>query len=38
VGGRALEIVADWVGFLRMEQLRGSDDPLFPATLVVAPG
>lgn len=32
VGGDALEIVADWIGYLEREQHWGGDDPLFPAT------
>lgn len=34
VGGSALEIVADWVTFLRGEKLFGDADPLFPRTLM----
>ncbi len=30
----ALNIVAEWVGFLKAERLWGLDDPLFPATRV----
>lgn len=33
VGGVALEIVSDWVSYLRQEKLWGNDDPLFPKTL-----
>jgi integrase len=32
VGDEVRGIVADWVSFLREEQLWGNDDPLFPAT------
>ena len=35
VGDEVRQIVADWVNYLRMELLWGSDDPLFPATLVL---
>ena len=34
VGDEILEIVADWVTYLREEKLWGNDDPLFPATQV----
>jgi integrase/recombinase XerC len=34
VGDKILEIVTDWVSFLRDEKLFGNDDPLFPSTLV----
>lgn len=34
VGDEILEIVTNWVTFLRDEKLWGNDDPLFPATLV----
>lgn len=34
VGDGFLEIVADWVQFLREEKLWGNDDPLFPATRI----
>jgi integrase len=34
VGGRALEIVTDWLDFLVKDRLWGLDDPLFPATRV----
>ena len=33
VGGQALEIVTDWIGWLRSEKQWGDDDALFPATL-----
>jgi integrase len=36
VGDGILEIVAEWVRFLREEKLWGTDDPLFPATRIVA--
>jgi len=29
-----LEIVTDWITFLRNEKLWGNDDPLFPSTLI----
>jgi integrase len=32
VGDDVRAIVADWVGFLRMDKLWSDDDPLFPAT------
>jgi len=32
VGGDALAIVTDWIGWLRDERQWGDDDPLFPAT------
>lgn len=35
VGEDVLKIVAEWVGFLKVELLWGNDDPLFPATLVM---
>ncbi len=35
VGEGVLEIVAEWVRFLREEKLWGNDDPLFPATRIV---
>jgi hypothetical protein len=36
VGATAIRtIVAEWVAFLRIEQLFGFDDPLFPASRVV---
>ena len=34
VGNESVEIVEDWVSFLREEQLWGNDDPLFPATRI----
>ena len=34
VGDEILEIVTDWVRFLREEKLWGNDDPLFPATRI----
>lgn len=34
VGPGVLEIVADWVTYLRRDRLWGNDDPLFPATAV----
>ncbi len=34
VGGELREIVAEWVKYLREENLWGNDDPLFPATRV----
>jgi integrase len=34
VGDELLEIVADWVSYLRNEKLWGNDDPLFPSTRV----
>jgi integrase len=34
VGGQALEILSDWVRFLRNELRWDDDDPLFPATNV----
>jgi len=34
VGGDILEIVADWVAYLRQKKLWGLDDPLFPATKI----
>lgn len=33
VGGEALGIVTNWIGWLRHEQQWGDDDALFPATL-----
>lgn len=33
VGVEILEIVTDWITFLREEKLWGNDDPLFPSTL-----
>ncbi len=35
VGDEIREIVAEWVSYLRLDQLSGNDDPLFPATQVV---
>lgn len=35
VGDKTMEIVADWLRFLREEKLWGNDDPLFPATRVM---
>lgn len=35
VGDDLLEILKEWVQFLRQEKLWGDDDPLFPATCVV---
>lgn len=32
VGGDALVIVTEWIGWLRRERQWGDDDPLFPAT------
>jgi integrase len=32
VGDESLEIVAEWVAYLREDKLWGNDDPLFPAT------
>ena len=34
VGEEILQIVADWVAFLRAEMLWGNGDPLFPATRI----
>lgn len=34
VGDEILEIVTEWVTYLREEKLWGNDDPLFPATRV----
>jgi integrase len=34
VGEEVLNIVADWMRFLREEKLWGNDDPLFPATRI----
>jgi integrase len=34
VGEEVLEIVAEWVEYLRNEKLWGNDDPLFPSTRV----
>jgi integrase len=35
VGDDVLDVVTDWVRYLRREQLWGNDDPLFPATATV---
>ena len=34
VGNDALQILVDWVSYLREEMLWGNDDPLFPSTRV----
>lgn len=34
VGDEALQIIADWIKFLKQELLWGEDDPLFPSTLI----
>ena len=34
VGDEILEIVSEWVAFLRDEKLWGNDDPLFPTTRI----
>jgi site-specific recombinase XerD len=34
VGEEVLEIVAEWVTYLREEKLWGNDDPLFPSTRI----
>lgn len=34
VGGSALEIITNWVDFLRTQLLWGDDDPLFPSTQI----
>src|SRR5205085_2065103 len=34
VGQEILQIVVDWVTYLRAVKLWGNDDPLFPATLM----
>ena len=34
VGKEILEIMLEWVAFLRDEKLWGNDDPLFPSTLI----
>jgi integrase len=34
VGPEIVQIVADWVRFLKEEKLWGNDDPLFPATKI----
>lgn len=38
VGADIRQIVADWVTYLRVEKLWGSDDPLFPKTKVARDG
>jgi integrase len=38
VGADIRQIVADWVTYLRVEKLWGSDDPLFPKTKVAVGG
>jgi integrase len=35
VGDDILQVVIDWVNYLRQEKLWGGDDPLFPATRIV---
>jgi integrase/recombinase XerD len=35
VGGKAQQILEEWVEFLQVEKLWGLDDPLFPATRVI---
>ena len=35
VGVETLQIVEDWINFLRQVKLWGNDDPLFPATHIV---
>jgi integrase/recombinase XerD len=35
VGDDLIQIVADWVNYLRIEKLYGPDDPVFPQTLIV---
>jgi integrase len=35
VGDDILQVLVDWVSYLRQEKLRGLDDPLFPATKIV---
>ena len=35
VGAEVLQVVEDWVNFLRQVKLWGNDDPLFPATGIV---
>ena len=35
VGDGIMEIVAEWVRYLREEKLWGNDDPMFPATSIV---
>src|SRR5277367_169925 len=34
VGNEAVQILEEWVSFLKKEQLWGNDDPLFPATRI----
>lgn len=34
VGDDMVEIVADWIKYLKEEKLWGNDDPLFPSTLI----
>ena len=34
VGDEVLQIVADWITYLRVAKLWGNDDPLFPSTLI----
>jgi integrase len=34
VGGDALKIFVEWVGYLKTEKLWGNDDPVFPATRI----
>jgi hypothetical protein len=34
IGGQVLDILTDWVAFLRRDRLWGLDDPLFPATRI----
>lgn len=36
VGEEFVQVVEDWVAFLRADKLWGNDDPLFPATEVAA--
>jgi site-specific recombinase XerD len=35
VGDDVLQVVTDWVNYLRQEKIWGGDDPLFPATKIV---
>jgi integrase len=35
VGDAILQVVIDWINYLRQEKLWGGDDPLFPATRIV---
>jgi integrase len=35
VGDDVLQIIVDWVNYLRQEKLWSADDPLFPATKIV---